>query len=538
MSDAPTVHALVSSAVQARQTGDLLFAAHCYEQALELAPDQVDIRLDAAAARLGSGDPTKAIELLGLDLPQSERPAPLPPSQAWREQLLSGMALARLRKADDALICLRSALSVQAIPATAAATARKECASLLLNELGDAAGAAAVYLNDEMSGDGSARSLVDAGKHLDSEAWLAQLISGLYTGDASSVELVQGFRAFASTHLAPSAQTLAQVRASRAIPSRGRERPRVGLISPMFSASPVAFLTLGAIEALSKHADLVFLDRGSKADWAHARYRQVACEWHDLRQQNSRQLVSALQAADLDVVVDLCGWMDLEVLKALATRPVRRQFKWVGGQSLTTGLECFDGFLADRWQVPDAARGLYSEQIFHFSCSYVSYTSPPYRNLDAACASLPVPERARPGAYAIVSNPVKICRPMRQVLDQLLPKVQVLYLVDHRWRHRHARDSVAQVLGPWMSAVRFIAPPHHPAYLDTLARLDATFLDTQPYSMGLTAIELRLLGKPILVWPRASAATMRERHCVAHLQAARLDHHEEIANQLLAWCRA
>jgi thioredoxin-like negative regulator of GroEL len=80
MSDAPTVHALVSSAVQARQTGDLLFATHYYEQALELAPDQVDIRLDAAAARLGSGDPTKAIELLGLDLPHSERPAPLPPS--------------------------------------------------------------------------------------------------------------------------------------------------------------------------------------------------------------------------------------------------------------------------------------------------------------------------------------------------------------------------------------------------------------------------------------------------------------------------
>jgi hypothetical protein len=536
MSDLSTAQGLVALATQARQAGDLLRAAQHYEEALELAPDQMDIRLDAAAARLGAGDPSKALEWLEYSATTALGAVALSPTQAWRKPLLTGMSLARLRKADDALACLRSALSAKGIPATAAATARKECAGLLLNELGDPAGAAAVHRLGAPNPAAGSTPHAQMGGELDAEAWLAQLISGLYTGAASAAELVQGFRSFARTHLGPDPQWRAEVAARRDRLLARRGRPRIGLISPMFSASPVAFLTLGAVEALSAHADLVFMDRGSKADWAQARYRQVACEWRDLRQQDARQLVLTLGEAELDAVIDLGGWMDLEALRALAARPVRRQFKWVGGQSLTTGLDCFDGFLADRWQIPDAARPLYAEPVLHFEGSYVSYTSPPYRNLDAASASLPTPQLARPGAYAIVSNPAKIGQPMRQVLDNLRPKAEVLYLVDHRWRHRHARDTVAQVLGPWMSVVRFMAPPHHPAYLETLARLDATFLDTQPYAMGLTAIELRLLGKPILAHPRADVATMRERHCVAHMQALRLDHHQDIARQLLAWC--
>jgi hypothetical protein len=538
MSDALTAHGLAVLATQARQAGDLLLAAQRYEQALGLAPDQMDLRLDAAAARLGAGEPAKALDLLRHTDSLAGGRDSLSPVQAWRKPLLTGMALARLREADDALACMRAALAVRSIPASSAATARKECASLLLNELGDPAGAAAVHWPGTQQPAFGSSSLAQIQEGLDHEASLAQLVSGLYTGAVSNKELVQGFRAFARAHLWPDAQLRSEAASLRARPLAHRGRPRIGLVSSMFGASPVAFLTLGAVEALSSHADLVFLDRGSKVDWAQARYRQVACEWHDVRQQDSRQLAIALGGANLDAVIDLGGWMDLQALGALAARPVRRQFKWVGGQSLTTGLDCFDGFLADRWQIPDAARSLYAEPVLHFSCSYVSYTSPPYRSLEGASANMPTPQAAKPGAYAIVSNPAKIGPPMRRILDQLRPKAQVLYLVDHRWRHRHARDAVAQALGPWMSVVRFIAPPNHPTYLETLVRLDAAFLDTQPYAMGLTAVELRLLGKPIVASPRAEFATMRERHCVAHMQALRLDHHQDIARQLLAWCVA
>jgi hypothetical protein len=56
--------------------------------------------------------------------------------------------------------------------------------------------------------------------------------------------------------------------------------------------------------------------------------------------------------------------------------------------------------------------------------------------------------------------------------------------------------------------------------------------------MGLSAIELSLLGKHVLAAPRSSSALMCERHCVAHLGAKRFDHHQALSAQLLGWCSA
>jgi hypothetical protein len=133
-----------------------------------------------------------------------------------------------------------------------------------------------------------------------------------------------------------------------------------------------------------------------------------------------------------------------------------------------------------------------------------------------------------------VSNPAKIGPRMRTRLDELQP--QKLYLVDGRWRHGHARRTVERWLGPWSSRAEFISPDHHPHYLDVLSQLDATVIDTEPYSMGLTAIELRLLGKRILTYSRGTVGTMSEFHCGAHLAAVGFDHYQLQADEILKWC--
>lgn len=302
----------------------------------------------------------------------------------------------------------------------------------------------------------------------------------------------------------------------------------------MLCASPVGFLTLGAIEVLAHQADLVMFDRGGKPDWAHARFRATAVNWIACQGADVARLQELFVSARLDALVDLGGWMDLDVLRALAGRPVERQFKWVGGQSLTTGLSCFDGFWADERQVPHHSRRLYSEPVGWLSRGYVTYVSPPYRDLSSAAAHPPAPGSVTAGAYALVSNPAKIGPRMRARLDELKP--QKLYLVDGRWRHGHARRAVARWLGPWSSCAEFISPDHHPHYLDVLSQLDATVIDTEPYSMGLTAIELRLLGKRVLTHPRGAPGTMSEFHCGAHLAADGFDHYRLQAGEILRWC--
>jgi hypothetical protein len=320
--------------------------------------------------------------------------------------------------------------------------------------------------------------------------------------------------------------------------SSPRARLRIGVLSQQFCASPVGFLALGGLSALAGQADLLFFDRGAKNDWAHAAFKAVARHWLPCARLNAAQLHRLLVEADLDAVIDLSGWTDVAALTALAGRPVARQLKWVGGQSLSTGLRCFDGFITDARQAPMAAARLYTEPLLRAHHGYVTYSAPPYAPELARAAARPPEPKGRPqrGVFALVSNPAKISRAMAETLEKLQPRR--LILVDQRWRHAGTREVARQRLGRLMDVAEFVTPASHHDYLQTLAALDATFVDTAPYSMGLTAIELRLLGKHIVAPARSPQALMSARHCIAHLGARRFDHHAELGGQLLQWCQS
>jgi tetratricopeptide (TPR) repeat protein len=508
----------------ARRAGDFAQARALYLQALQGAPGDAELRLDAAAASLGCGDAASALQCV----------APLGPELAaplrWRLALITATACKRLQRADEALDAFRAALAQPDLPVGARRQARRELADLLLNTLGDPRAAAHVYID-------MAVAPADASAPGESEdAALARLVAALYTGELGAEALAQGFRSFADAHLRPIAGLPPSSPAFPA-PRRPGRRPRIGFVSPQFCASPVGFLTLLTLEALAREADLILFDRGAKPDWAQARFREAAAQWVPCAGLPASGLDALWRGADLDALVDLGGWMDLEALRALAGRPVGRQLKWVGGQSLSTGMACFDGFLADARQVPVASERLYTEPIRRFSRGYVTYASAPYLDLGAAAAAPPGPgPTPRRGAYALVSNPAKIGRTTVERLQRLEPRR--LLLVDRRWAHRHARRLAEQAFGPIMDRVEFLTPASHPEYLQTLASLDATVVDTEPYAMGLTAIELRLLGKHVLRARRPAVATMRERHCNGHWQAPGFDHGALQAQELLRWCTA
>jgi tetratricopeptide (TPR) repeat protein len=522
--DAPT---LMQRAEQARHRGDFVQARSLYVQALGANPGNLNLRLDAAAASLACEDAVQAWRLLS-----ELRPSELPSEAVWRFHLCTATTLQRLAKPEEAVSHYARALSSVGIPSSSRRNARQWASHLLLNSLGDPAGAAAIFRTGLGPKEATGAAVPEAFL-LDPEAWMAMLVASMYTGAVSAEALVRGFRAFAAAHLMPRGSAAASPPRRRARRS-ARRRPRIGFVSPMLCASPVGFLTLGTIEMLAHQADLVMFDRGGKTDWAQARFRAAAVDWKTCEGADIASLQESFASAGLDALVDLGGWMDLDVLRALAGRPVERQFKWVGGQSLTSGLSCFDGFWADERQVPDHSRSLYSERVAWLSRGYVTYVSPPYRDLSSAAAHPAAPGPAAAGAYAMVSNPAKIGPRMRARLDELKPRK--LYLVDGRWRHGHARRTVERWLGPWSSCVEFISPDHHPQYLEVLSQLDATVIDTEPYSMGLTAIELRLLGKPVLTHPRGTLGTMSEFHCGAHLAADGFDHYTLQAGEILRWC--
>jgi predicted O-linked N-acetylglucosamine transferase (SPINDLY family) len=55
--------------------------------------------------------------------------------------------------------------------------------------------------------------------------------------------------------------------------------------------------------------------------------------------------------------------MDPIGLRAISTKPAARMYKWVGGQSITTGLRAFDGWLSDAEQTPAGFEPWFTEPL-------------------------------------------------------------------------------------------------------------------------------------------------------------------------------
>lgn len=480
-----------------------------YAQAHQMAPANDPVLMDLSAACLLNGNVDASLRLARHAISRTG---------GWRAHLLAAHATERLQQLDECAAHLQLALDDPAMPLATRTSALQQRAQVQLNGFGDpSAAASATQLTAGLN------------PQLDFAAELAACVAALYIGDRPRAEVVARFKAL-GRRLTPPVSVQPRHRRARS------ERLRIGLISPQFCASPVGFLTLGALTCLARDADLVYFDRGGRADWAQALFQQTAKHWHDCAGMEAAPLYAAMVEAQLDAVIDLGGWTDPVALQALLARPAPRQLKWVGGQAASTGLNCFDGFVTDSRQAPSAAAALYTEPLLRARIGYVSYTAPPYaRGLAAAAAHPPSPS-APPsnGLVAVAANPAKISALTAERIRELRPRR--LVLVDHRWRHEGTRLAASRRLGSLMDVAEFQSPTDHPGYLQTLQALDATFVDTEPYAMGLAAIELRLMGKHIHAMPRHRSALMCERHAVSHLAARRFDHHAGLARQLLQWC--
>lgn len=477
MSPARQLADLVCAAQARRDAGDWPAALRLFGAAAEQAPGDGTIQHNMALGNYALGRPAPALRHADAAIGRAPR---LWQSHALRARISRG--------AGDVDGCSASLQTVLAID-PGNATARLGLADLALNEFGDA-GAAATLV---------APLHVQPAHAADAE--LTILMARLYDRDgldaAALSKRLQTFAA-ANLHLAPVA--------------RGRrqgKRLRVGLLSPMLSASPVHALTFSTFAALAPTHDLVAFNRGYREDWATAAFRAICADWHDVQAIDAPALAVAIATAEIDILFDLGGWSDPVGLKALSARPARRILTWVGGQSATTGLAAIDGWIGDRWQNPSACDALYSEPVWRISGGYVDYTAPP------ALAPARRAQGARRGVV-LAGNPVKIGAELMKSWPVGVGRVTLL---DRRYRHAATRARVTGLLATAGVAVdAVIAPEGHGAYLAALGGFEA-MVDTRPYCAGLTAIEAMALGLKVLV-PGPPGRLFSERHQLSHARTA------------------
>ena len=396
----------------------------------------------------------------------------------WQSSMIMSKAYQQLDQINQAQASLKSVLKVDANNPSA----RLGLADLALNQFGDPYAAIAWVkpIKDQ-------EFLMD----VQLTAMMAKLYDRAHWNlPQSAVKLTEEIKSFSAEYLRlPSLQLppLAPRGASQIQKSSGlRMRPRVGLLSPLFSASPVYFLTFSKWKKMAKHCDLVMFNRGHKFDWATAAFKDLGSAWLDVQHMSAEDLARALHKADLDVLYDLGGWMDPVGLKALSVKPARQMFKWVGGQSVTTGLNTFDGWVGDEANSPIALQHLYTEPLLHIKGGYTSYIPPDY---------LPKPATKKSKAPCIFSNPAKVSRPFLERLSTMPGKK---IFIHRQYRHPQVQERILAGLGKQAKNAEFIFPGTH---LEALECVNAhqTMIDTFPYSSGLTAREALAMGTNIQV---------------------------------------
>jgi protein O-GlcNAc transferase len=462
-------------------------AIELYLAAESMHPKEAGIKHNAAVCYLALNDAKAAFRYADLAIGLKE--------DLWQSHLLKAKSLRQLGKTGLAVPLLMKLL--EQFPA--APEIRLELAALAMEDLGDAAMAEQLV-----------RPLHDHPLH-GKNARLTELMANLYDATKSAEELSKGLRAFANEHLEKPRNIPAN------LPKRVSAKRRVGLMSPQFCCSPVYFFCIGALRHVAQDVDLVFLNRGRREDWATREFKTLATEWLDVAELGSEKLAAFIARKDLDVLIDMGGWMDPAGLSAVSSKPAKRLYKWVGGQSATTGIPAFDGFFTDSHQSLPEDQALYAEPLIFLRSGYVTYTPPPYMPAPAC------PDGG--GVFGVISNPVKVSR---EFLAFLKTGIQTylnsgnacisLRFIDRRYQHAQLRSRIATALqmdtltNGARITLDFVVPRSHRDYLEEVSKLTAV-LDTFPYTGGLTTVEALALGVPCIT---RAGKLFCERHSYAH----------------------
>ncbi len=465
---------------------------------------EVMVRRNMAGCLLAMGQAQTALDVVNRALLLN----PLEPAALW----IQGKALRRLRQAEQAEAVFLSLLRVFEQKPAGANTRDQvllELSELALNEFCDPV---------------ASRSWAEQIDPLASSAHrieLSRVLTSLYHRTESAEALTQRAVSYArqnlhTPNLLPeedlpnSGHVRAATRGKKGL-GGNRKRLRIGLVSLHFSVSPVYFLTFGSFAELARRHDLVFFSRRPKADWGNAQWRGIAAEWLDVEGKSAHYLAQALRGADLDAAFDLSGWMDPEAMQAFSARPVGRQFKWVGGQAMTTGLDCFDAYLSDALQTPEALHGLYTEPLALLPHGYVRYHAPPYFPKKRP--------KKEPQVAGIVGNPTKVTAQVLPLLKQVAKErgITTLRFIDRHYSYSRVQSQVADCLEHSGLVLEFVVPEagetRHQHFLNEVGRLGCV-IDTSPHSAGLTALEALHLGVDVVTG--GAGQLFCERHAISH----------------------
>jgi predicted O-linked N-acetylglucosamine transferase (SPINDLY family) len=153
---------------------------------------------------------------------------------------------------------------------------------------------------------------------------------------------------------------------------------RIGFLSADLRDHPVAcFLSSWLPHMTGRPYELLAYSDTAIEDATSKSLSDGFSHWRRVRDLSDAQLAEHIAADDLDLLIDLSGHTAPNRLPALATKPARRMWHWIGYPA-TTGMAQFDGRVTDQLADPIAETdGLHTERLIRMPGCFLCYAPPP-----------------------------------------------------------------------------------------------------------------------------------------------------------------
>ena len=272
------------------------------------------------------------------------------------------------------------------------------------------------------------------------------------------------------------------------------ERIRIGFMSADFKLHSVMLWSSALLTGLDKAAFAVHCYSSVKIYDRVTNYLKREVEvWRDISSLTDAEAAHLIRDDEIDILFDLSGHTAGNRLRVAAYRPASVQISGIGYMN-STGLECMDYFLTDKYCAGDAA--YFTEKLLILPHSHFCFIAPTKSEPAAE------PPSVKNGfvtfgsfnQYGKVTD--LILRTWKRILDAV--PASRLILKQKVFNTSDGREYVGKRLERFgFDLARVDMRPYTANYLEQYADVDIA-LDTFPYTGGVTTCEALYMGVPVV----------------------------------------
>ncbi len=277
-----------------------------------------------------------------------------------------------------------------------------------------------------------------------------------------------------------------------------QRRLKIGYVSGDFCSHPVGLLLREVVRQHDKeNFEIHCFSVQMRADDVTAEIQAATDGWEDAVFLSAEELATAIDRAQIDVLIDLSGHTALHRLTTFAKRPAPIQASWIG-YFHSTGLSSMDYFITDPHTSPRDGGQLFSERAVHLPHTRFCFTA---TNYTAGVAPSPVTQSGVV-TFGSFNRLSKLNNPVIAAWARILLAVPGSRLIlktaalrDDSVCHRLSDRFVA--LGVDAARLDLRGSSAHRDMLQEYGDIDIA-LDPFPFNGGMTTLEALWMGVPVV----------------------------------------